>query len=76
MAKGNLIQNVKVLLRIFQKARRSIISLKKENIALKKKVCELIFLKTHEAHLDAEQIFNDLRTLQESFDKKDKKRLH
>ena len=43
MAKVSLIQNARVFLRIFLKARRSILKLKKENIALKKRVAELTY---------------------------------
>ena len=43
MAKVSLIQNARVFLRIFLKARRSIIKLKKENIALKKRIAELTY---------------------------------
>ena len=41
MAKGSLLQNAKVLLRIFGKARKSIIKLKLENIQLKKELADL-----------------------------------
>lgn len=43
MAKVSLIQNVKMLLRIFLKVRRSVIKLKQENIALKKRIAELTY---------------------------------
>ena len=43
MAKGSLIQNAKVLLKIFLKVRRSIIRLKLENIALKKRIAQLTY---------------------------------
>ena len=41
MAKGSLLQNAKVLLRIFGKARKSIIKLKLENIQLKKELADV-----------------------------------
>ena len=43
VAKGSLIQNAKVLLKIFLKVRRSIIRLKLENIALKKRIAQLTY---------------------------------
>jgi len=43
VVKASLIQKSKVFLRIFLKARRSILKLKKENIALKKRVAELTY---------------------------------
>ena len=43
VAKGSLIQNAKVLLKIFLKVRKSIIKLKQENIALKKRIAQLTY---------------------------------
>ena len=43
MAKGSILQNAKVLLKIFLKVRRSIIRLKLENIALKKGIAQLTY---------------------------------
>ena len=43
MAKASLLQNAKVLLGIFLKVRRSVIRLKQENIALKKRIAQLTY---------------------------------